>query len=121
MSEANKAVVHRYVQAVIDGDLETVEGLQHPDVKWWILGVGDIDRASYTASVRDALLTASTRSVTVTGITAEGDRVAYEAVSEMTFPGKVYRNVYHNILIIRDGLIVEGREYLDPRAVAENL
>lgn len=121
MSEANKAVVHRYTQAVIDGDLATVEGLQHPDVKWWIMGVGDIDRDTYTAAVRDSLLTATTRSVTVTGITAEGDRVAYEAVSEMIFPGKVYRNVYHNIVIVRDGLIVEGREYLDPRAVAEDI
>jgi len=108
MSEA-KAIVHRYVQAVIDGDFETVEGLQHPEVQWWILGVGDINRDSYTASVRDSLLT------------AEGDRVAYETVSEMTFPGKVYRNVYHNILIIQDGLIIEGREYFDPRAVAENI
>ena len=120
MSEA-KAIVHRYVQAVIDGDLETVEGLQHPDLQWWILGVGDINRDSYTASVRDSLLTASTRSVNVTGITAERDRVAYEAVSEMMFPGKVHRDVYHNILIIQDGLIIEGREYLDPRAVVENI
>lgn len=121
MSEANKAIVYRYAQAVIDGDLETVEALQHPDVKWWILGQGFIDRDTYTGSVRDHLLSATKRSVTITGITAEGDRVAYEAVSEMIWPDRVYRNIYHNLLVIRDGQIVEGREYMDPRAVAENL
>ena len=52
-------------------------------------------------------------------MTAEGDRVAYEAEGEMIFPDKVYRNVYHNLLIIREGLIVEGREYMDTKAVQE--
>ena len=61
-----------------------------------------------------------TRSVTITGITAEGDRVAYEAVGEMVFPDRVYRNIYHNLVVIRDGLIVEGREYMDPGPAASH-
>jgi ketosteroid isomerase-like protein len=28
-------------------------------------------------------------------------------------------NQYHNLLVIRDGLIVEGREYMDTKATAE--
>jgi ketosteroid isomerase-like protein len=115
-AENNKAVVRRYMQAVMDGDLATVEALQHPDVKWWILGGGDMDRATFTAAVGGALIAADKRTVTITGMTAEGDRVAFEAESEMVFPDRVYRNQYHNLYVIRDGLIVEGREYLDTRA-----
>jgi len=116
--EANKAVACRYMQAVVDGDIGTIEALQHPDVRWWILGVGDMDRATFTASVKSGLLAAEARRAEITGLTAEGDRVAVEAWSEMVFPARVYRNQYHNLLVIRDGLIVEGREYLDTRAAA---
>jgi ketosteroid isomerase-like protein len=116
--EANKAVVRRYMQAVVDGDIGTIQALQHPDVKWWILGFGDMDRATFTASVKGGLIAAQERRVEITGLTAEGDRIAVEAWSEMIFPDKVYRNQYHNLLVIRDGLIVEGREYMDTRAAA---
>lgn len=116
--EANKAVARRYMQAVVDGDIGTVEALQHPDVKWWILGFGDMDRDTFVASVKSGPLAAETRRAEITGLTAEGDRVAVEAWSEMIFPGQTYRNQYHNLLVIRDGLIVEGREYMDTRAAA---
>ncbi|HEY3850862.1 MAG TPA: nuclear transport factor 2 family protein [Steroidobacteraceae bacterium] len=117
--EANKALVHRYAQAVIDGDVATLEALQHPDVTWWVLGQGSVDRATFNALVRSGLIAARTRSLEILGITAEGDRVAYEAEGEMVFPDRVYRNRYHNLLVIRDGLIVQGREYMDTKAVAE--
>lgn len=37
----------------------------------------------------------------------------------MVFADRVYRNSYHNLLVIRDGLIVEGREYMDTKASTE--
>ena len=37
----------------------------------------------------------------------------------MTFPDKVYRNIYHNLVVIRDGLIVAGREYMDTKAAQD--
>lgn len=117
--EANKALVHRYSQAVMDGDMETLLALQHPEVKWWVLGRGELSRATFNAAVRNGLLSAKKRTVVITGLTAEGDRVAYEAQGEMLFEDRVYRNTYHNLLIIRDGLIVEGREYMDTLASTE--
>lgn len=116
--EENKAVARRYMQAVVDGDIDTVEALQHPDATWWVLGFGTLDRKAFTDSVR-GLVNAEKRDVRITGLTAEGDRVAVMAEGEITFPDRVYRNSYHNLLVIRDGLIVEGREYMDTRAVAE--
>jgi ketosteroid isomerase-like protein len=117
--ETNKALVYRYAQAVIDGDMETIEALQHRDVRWWVLGHGTIDRERFNELVRSGLIAAQKRSIKITGITAEGDRVAYEADGEMVFPDRVYRNQYHNLLVIRDGLIVEGREYMETKATAE--
>jgi ketosteroid isomerase-like protein len=114
--EDNKAVIRRFSQAVVDGDMTTIEALQHPDVTWWVLGRGDIDRVSFNAAIRGGLLAAQKRSLTITAMTAEGDRVAYEAEGEMVFQHTVYRNTYHNMYVIRDGLIVEGREYMDTKA-----
>lgn len=116
--EANKNVARRYMQAVVDGDIATIEALQHPDCTWWILGFGDMSRQAFIDSVRDGLLTANKRVAEIIGITAEGDRVAVEVRGEMTFPTTVYRNEYHNLLIVRDGLIVSGKEYMDTRAAA---
>jgi len=118
-TEANKAVVRRYMRAVEEGDVETIEALQHPDCRWWILGHGDMSRADFIASVKGGLLTARKRTAEIIGMTAEGDRVAVEVRGEMVFPYRIYRNEYHNLLIIRDGRIVSGKEYMDTRAVAE--
>ncbi|MDI1296143.1 MAG: nuclear transport factor 2 family protein [bacterium] len=117
--EANKAVARRYMQAVEDGDIATIDALQHPDCTWWIAGYGDMSRADFIASVAGGLLSAQQRTAQVIGITAEGDRVAVEVRGEMVFPDRVYRNDYHNLLVIRDGQILSGREYMDTRAAAE--
>lgn len=117
--EANKAVARRYMRAVEEGDAATIDALQHPDCTWWISGYGDMSRADFIASVTGGLLSAQRRSAQVVGITAEGDRVAVEVRGEMVFPDRVYRNDYHNLLVIRDGQILSGREYMDTRAAAE--
>src|ERR1700728_1356202 len=93
--ETNKALVHRYAQAVIDGDIATLEALQHPDGEWGVLGRGFIDRTTFNALVRSGLIAAQTRALKILGITAEGDRVAYEAEGEMVFPDRIYRKRYH--------------------------
>ncbi len=113
----NKEVVQRYLQAVRDGDLATLEALQHPDVKWWVLGVGEFGREAFLESVRANLLAAERRSITVLSMTAEEDRVSFEAEGEMVFADRTYCNAYHNLLTLRDGLIVAGREYMDTRTL----
>jgi ketosteroid isomerase-like protein len=117
--EANKQITRRFVEAVRDGDMETAEALQHPDCSWWVLGRGDMSRATFNALVRGGILRSLSRRIAITAMTAEGNRVAYEAEGEMVFPDCVYRNRYHNLLVIRDGLIVEGREYMDTMAATQ--
>jgi ketosteroid isomerase-like protein len=52
--------------------------------------------------------------LTITGVTAEGDRVAVEMNADgVSALGKEYHNEYHDLLEVRDGKIEAGREYLD--------
>lgn len=120
MSEtaANKAIVRRYLEAVQSGDLATIEALQAPDCTWWVTGGGDMSRAAYTDAVKSMLLTAGSRRVEIVGMIAEGDTVAAEIRSEMHFGDRVYANEYHDLFVIRDDLIVHGREYFDTSKVA---
>jgi uncharacterized protein len=120
MSDAatNKSIVRRFLGAVQDGDLDTIEALQAPDCSWWVVGGGDMTRTEYTDAVKGMLLTASPRKVEIIGIICEGDTVAAEVRSEMHFGDRIYANEYHDLFVIRDGLIVHGREYFDTTKVA---
>ena len=120
MSDAatNKSSVRRFLGAVQSGDLETIEALQAPGCTWWVIGGGDMTRAKYTDAVKGMLLTASTRKVEIIGIIAEGDTVAAEVRSEMRFGDRVYTNEYHDLFVLKDSLIVHGREYFDTVKVA---
>ena len=117
--QANKAIAKRYLNAVIEGDIETIRNLQHDDAKWWVLGFGEMDKTTFTGMVEQGLLSATERKLDILALTAEDDRVSVMAQGEMIFPDKVYKNEYHNMLFIRDGLITGGREYMDTMAAAE--
>lgn len=57
---------------------------------------------------------------TVTGVTAEDDRVAIEAASYAELHnGVVYQNLYHFLLLFQDGKITVVREYNDTQHAAE--
>ncbi len=117
-TEANKEIVRRFLDAVVTGDIDTVEALQAPDCTWWVVGLGDISRESYTDEVKNMLLAASPRQVKIDRLVAEGDEVAAELRSEFHFGDRVYANEYHDLFVIRDGQIVHGREYFDTGKVA---
>lgn len=114
----NKDIVRRFLGAVEAGDIDTIEALQAPDCSWWIIGHGEMSRSAFTDAVKAMLLTASTRTVEIIGMIAEGDSVAAEVRSEMHFGERVYANEYHDLFVLRDGLIVHGREYFDTAKVA---
>lgn len=59
---------------------------------------------------------------TITGTTAESDRVALEAESYGTHrSGKLYNNYYHVLVLIENGKIKHVREYLDSGYASEVL
>lgn len=52
--------------------------------------------------------------LTIKGVIAEGERVSLEIEGRaVSNAGKPYNNRYHFLFVVRDGVIVEGREYLD--------
>jgi ketosteroid isomerase-like protein len=117
--ETNKAIVRRYLEAVEAGDADTCDTLHARDATWWVLGGGEMSREVFIAAVREMVASSSYRLVTIRSMIAEDDKVAVEIESEMHFGAHVYRNLYHDLFVIGDGLIVHGREYLDTKIVAE--
>jgi len=117
-TETNKAIVRRFLGAVASGDIDIIEALQAPDCTWWVIARGEVSRKTYTDDVRGMLLAADPRKVEIIGMVAEGDTVAVEIRSEFHFGDRVYANEYHDLFVVRDGLIVHGREYFDTSKVA---
>lgn len=58
--------------------------------------------------------------MTVTSTIAEGDRVSLEVAGKCTLAdGRQYNNHYHFVVVIRDGLVCELREYGNTKLSAE--
>lgn len=83
----------------------------------------DYTKASYRALCEgSADMFPSGLRFTILGTTAEEDRVALEAESYgMTREGKLYNNVYHLLVLLKDGKIATAREYLDSGHATEVL
>ena len=74
----------------------------------------EYSKASYRKLVEDSVKDfPSGLTFTITGTTAEGNRVALEAESYgMARSGKLYNNLYHLLVLLEDGKIKTVREYL---------
>ena len=82
-------------------------------------GIFDRDGLTAIAGKMVNLLVAPPQ-MTVKGVIAQGDRVAIETEGRATTKaGKPYNNRYHFLFVVRDGVIVEGREYLDSALYVE--
>jgi ketosteroid isomerase-like protein len=77
-------------------------------------GVYDLDGfiKFFTGTMAPAM--AAPFRVKIIAMTVEGERVAVESESDcMNGKGFKYNNRYHSLFLVRDGKIVELREYLD--------
>nr|WP_315184736.1 nuclear transport factor 2 family protein [uncultured Albidiferax sp.] len=118
LEDAHKQVASAFLRAIEDGDGAALEALLAPDFHWWVAGWGERSRAALLTALGRTMAGFSTRRITVTGITAEGERVAVEAEGRFERPGLVYANTYHYLFIVRDGQIASGREYFDTAAAS---
>jgi len=67
-----------------------------------------------------AIFEAGAPTIEVTGVTAEGDRVAIEATGRGRLRNdRDYDNTYHFLMTVRDGRVESVREYMDSQHVAE--
>jgi uncharacterized protein len=117
-----KQVMERYVAALAAGDADAVREFFALDATWWLAGELAI---SGTWVGRDTIMedffgTAMARyepgsvSLEVTGMVAEGDRVALEWTSRArTAAGQPYENFCIGVFTVRHGRIAAVREYMD--------
>lgn len=120
---ANKALVGAFWQAFSNGKYQDALAMLADHASWWVAGTTALSK-TYNKTEFAALLGQITPlapkglSVTPTALCAEGERVSVEAVSYGEFNnGRVYRNEYHFMMVIRDGKFVSVREYLDTEHV----
>jgi ketosteroid isomerase-like protein len=127
LQENKQAVLEfcaHFKNAAIADILNTMSG----DATWWILGKPHLFSAAGTKSKADmeriwGSLFGHVRNgleMSVIGMVAEGDKVAAEIRSHADLTdGRVYENQYHMLFTLRQGKIVEVKEYADTLLIAD--
>ena len=111
--EANKRTAVRMIEQLSRGIID--DSLVTSDAYWWVPGQGDLTREQFQAMIDQfSKLRKEGGKMEVTGITAEGNRVAVEAESEIALVnGKLYQNTYHFLFLFKNGKICCSKEYND--------
>ena len=120
--ENNKRVAKQLVEGLGVGDGTQAFDQLHEDAVWTVMAdpaafpvSGSMSKASFADHIRAFLgeLPAGIQ-ITVTGLTAEGHRVAVEAKSVAALPnGNMLNQVYHFLFEFRDSQVIAAREYID--------
>jgi uncharacterized protein len=118
----NEKVAISFLENLSAGKIDAALELIADDVDWWLAGkpeqfalAGTKDKSQFAEMLTliEAGMPNGIR-LTITGVTAESDRVAVEMNADgVSATGKEYHNQYHDLLEVRDGQIHAGREYLD--------
>lgn len=122
MTQQNKQTVASFFELFSAGKAKEAFALVAPDVKWWVpeslpFG-GTFNRTGYLTQVlpQFAGFEGGMR-LAVKSLVAEGDTVAAEVESYGVHlcgePGFVYNNKYHFRIVLKGGLFVEVKEYMD--------
>lgn len=126
--EQNKTVVTRLMECLTAGDIDGAVATLADDGRWWVGGKAALfPLAGYKSKEELRALLNNLISpmpnglkMTIKSMIAEGDRVAAEVESYgEAANGRLYNNEYHFLFILRDGLIVEAKEYLDTMHTAD--
>ncbi len=126
MVDANKDLIRRMFRAQLANDIPTYRALLADELVWEIMQFGELGRPRGKEEIISMLglvhrnLNGGRWEKTIIGMTAEGERVAVEAVASMELSnGNLYRQRYHYVYVIRNGQVVEAREYLDTLSAAD--
>ena len=117
--EANKKLAAEFIAELSKADVETVDRLYAADFSLWTAGSlpfsGTKTREEAIANTPLVLgMFPDGLEFETVAVTAEGERVAIEAISRGTHAsGKAYANHYHFLMRVTDGKITEWKEYMD--------
>lgn len=127
MSQTNKDIARKFLEALGSSDVETVSGLLADDVVAVCTGTSVLSATRGRADVIGAAgifktIFKSGLRFEILSMTAEEDRVSVESQghSELV-TGAAYDNQYHFLFHIRDGRIHTIKEYIDTKLADEVL
>lgn len=119
VEDDNKMLARDFLAALSRADTDWVSERYADDFRLWTAGSLPFSGASDKPQALEGMpqilgLFPEGIEFTIHDMTAEGERVAIEATSRgTTFRGDVYAQEYHFLLRVRDGKILEFREYMD--------
>ncbi len=126
--EENKRAVRKFCRHFKTASIPELLSALSEDATWWIIGNPHLFSGAGTKSKLDmeriwTKLFGQMRNgleMSVMGMVAEGDRVAAEIRSHADLAdGRIYENQYHMLFVLRQGKIVEVKEYADTLLIAE--
>lgn len=126
ITEENKDIAIKFFEALSSGS-EAYLDFYNDDSIIWTAGDNAIGGTRTKKEIIDfaqGILAAfpSGISFNITGITAENERVALEVSGESIHAsGEAYNNKYHFLLRIKNGKIIELKEYMDTQLAAKIL
>ncbi len=126
LAEENKEIAIKFFEALSSGS-ETYLDFYNDDSIIWTAGDNAIGGTRSKKEIIDfaqGILAAFPTGISfnITGITAENERVALEVSGKAIHAsGEAYNNKYHFLLRIKNGKIIELKEYMDTQLAAKIL
>ena len=117
--ERQRAVVAELFRAISAADTEALEELYADDFEIWTAGSMPFSGTSKKAQALEGMkmiggMFPDGLEFTILETTVEGERVAVEAESKgRHVSGLEYNNLYHFLVIVRDGKVHALKEYMD--------
>jgi ketosteroid isomerase-like protein len=121
-NQDNKKIVRDFLAHFKNAAIADLSNAMSEGATWWIIGKPHLFPGAGTKSRADMeriwgnlfRQMQNGLEMTVIGMVAEGDKVAVEVRSHADLiDGRVYENQYHMLFTLRQGKIVEVREYAD--------
>lgn len=119
---SNKELVAEFIEAMRVADVEKLKSMTADNFSWWINGkieylqtAGEHDKDFFIGFFGGgADLFPNGSKFEVSGMIAEGDKVAAEAtMTAQTAMGSLYANDYHFLFTIENGKVLRMKEYMD--------
>lgn len=126
ISDQNKTITKEFFEALSNGSDKYLDFYTDESIIWTAgnNAIGGTRTKKEVVSFAQNILSAFPTGITfnITGLTAEDERVAVEISGEAIHAsGETYNNQYHFLLRIKDGKILELKEYMDTQLAAKIL
>ena len=126
ITDQNKEITKEFFEALSTGSDQYLDFYTDESIIWTAgnNAIGGTRTKKEVVSFAQNILSAFPTGITfnITGITAENERVAVEISGKAIHAsGETYNNQYHFLLRIKDGKILELKEYMDTQLAAKIL